>query len=452
VPAYDDGPYLAAIDDFVATSTDWTAAPAIGDCMVSSGGQLEPVVKDAIVAYGLLGALQRMDSIGPAANAFGAVWTGCMAEGEQAMGGGSGGGSGSSTTQPACRGSLTTLPVERSQIMGVAPLGHLNPPAHTQSTDHVYFLLPGYDTQNAPSVPIVAPADGRVVNLTSYSSDSSGSMFTDWQIEYSVCADGTLKFGHVTTISDALVALTRGQPGDCNSYGYTGNMTESCRWSGEGVSLALSVGDSLGTAAGLGTPNSALDLWAFDWVGDLAPAIDQSAQNEGTLRTVCPLDWFTDDLRTELYGMRREFNGIAADEATGCGKVFQDVAGTAKGFWYATAPVEGTWLDHLALVDTNFLSTVQAISVAALVADPGYWYFSKQSSGTVNRDFAEVASGSGVYCYDTFTADSNGPAGDPDHFLIEVVNDDTLHIEHKSGSCGGGATFTSPHVYSRYQQ
>ncbi|MDP6697824.1 MAG: hypothetical protein QF558_08675, partial [Acidimicrobiales bacterium] len=106
---------------------------------------------------------------------------------------------------------------------------------------------------------------------------------------------------------------------------------------------------------------------------------------------------------------------------------------------------------HLALVDTNTRSDHQAISVAALVANPGYWIFQKASSGTTNLDFAQVTSGSGIHCYDTFTADSNGPAGSQEHFLIEVVDDDTLLIEHGSGNCGGGGSFSSPHTYSRYQ-
>ncbi len=297
---------------------------------------------------------------------------------------------------------------------------------------------------------VVAPADGRVVKLASFTSDSSGTIFTDWQVEVSVCDGGTLKFGHVTTISGALEALTEQEPGDCNTYGYEGYMYESCHWRGESVSMPLSAGDPIGTAAGLGTPNSALDLWATDWDSDPAFVIDPSAQNEGTLRVVCPLDWFSDGLRTEFYGLRREFNGIWADEATGCGKVFQDVPGTAKGFWYATVPVEGTWLDHLALVDTNFLSTVQAISVAGVVSEAGYWYFTSQAAGTVNRDFAQVAAGAGVHCYHSFT-DYSTSDGTPQRFLIEVVDDDTLRTEKQQGSCGGGAAFTSPHTYSRYQ-
>lgn len=450
---YDDQPYLEAIDAFVAVSTDWLAAPAIGDCMARSRGQLPVTAKDLIVDQGMLGALGQMGTLGVAAFSLSQVWSDCIDEGEQVTaasqaGSGSGSGSGSGT---ACAGSLTTLPVARDQIMGVVPLGHLAPPSHTQSTDHIYFLLPGYEQQEVPSVPVVSPGAGSVVKLANFSSNSTGTEFTDWQVEISTCTDGTIKFGHVTTISAELQALTEGPAESCNTYGYTGYMHTSCTWKGQGVDLSVSAGQEIGTAGGLGTPNTQLDMWVLDWAGELAAAIDQDAQPESILRAGCGLDWFTADLRADLYSIRMESNGILADEATGCGKVFQDVAGTAKGFWYSVTPVEGKWLDNLALVDTNTRSDHQAISVAALVADPGYWIFQTRSAGTVNRDFAQVTAGSGVHCYDSFTADSNGPTGTTDRFLIEVVDTDTLRIEHQGGSCGAYPSFTSPYLYSRYQ-
>ena len=465
LPPYDDQPYHEAVDAFVAVSTDWLAAPAIGDCMARSRGQLPVTAKDLIVDQGLLGALGQIDNLGVAAFSLVQVWSGCIAEGEQitaASQAGSGSGSGSdsdcdsgsgsgSGSGTACVGSLTTLPVARDQIMGVVPLGHLAPPSHTQSTDHIYFLLPGYEQQEVPSVPVVSPGVGSIVKLANFSSNTTGTEFMDWQVEISTCTDGTIKFGHMTTITAELQALTEGPANSCNTYGYTGYMHTSCTWMGQGVNLAVSAGQQIGTAGGIGTPNTQLDMWVLDWAGELAAAIDQSAQPESILRAGCGLDWFTTDLRTDLYSIRMEASGILADEATGCGKVFQDVAGTAKGFWYSVTPVDGKWLDNLALVDTNTRSDHQAISVADLVADPGYWIFQTRSAGTVNRDFAQVTAGSGVHCYDSFTADSNGPTGATDRFLIEVVDTDTLRIEHQGGSCGASPSFTSPYLYSRYQ-
>jgi hypothetical protein len=70
----------------------------------------------------------------------------------------------------------------------------------------------------------------------------------------------------------------------------------------------------------------------------------------------------------------------------------------------------------------------------------------------VNRDFAQVTAGSGIHCYNTFTADSNGPQGTTDRFLIEVVDDDTLRIERQGGTCGASLTFSNPYEYSRFEK
>jgi hypothetical protein len=445
-PLYDDGPYLESISDFVATSTDWLAAPAIGDCMARSSSQLPVAVKNLIVDRGMLGAVQQMDSLGALASSLGQVWSGCMAEGEQVV---------TTTLAPEatvpCQGSLTRLPFDLNVIQGVVPLGHLNPPEHTQPTDHHYFLLPGWANQNVASTPFVAPADGYLSDLASYSSESSGSMFTDWQMSVNVCANGYIKFGHVSTLSSELQALVDREPGTCSSYGYAGNMTEQCYW--YGLNHVVSAGDLLGTAAGFDTPNSALDFWALDRSGPLHDVIDSSYEHGDARIAQCGLDWFADDLRTALYGRRLNFRGIVADAEVGCGKVIQDVAGTAKGLWYATVPIDGRWLDELALVDDNALGDHQVVSVASTVSNAGYWVFQKRSSGTVNRDFSQVTAGSGIHCYDTFTADSNGPSqGGADRFVIEVVDNSTLHIEHQSGSCSSVVSFQSPHVYSRYQK
>ncbi len=442
-----DPQYVAAIEAFVANAgSDWGSAPYLGDCMIRSEQQLLDASKQLVVDNGLLGSLPLIGGLGGDGTSFFMVWEECQAEAGELLA------SAASATGPTvpCQGALTTLPIDRQSLMGVVPLGHLNPPAHTQTTDHVYLLLPGWAEQISPTVNIVAPANGTVVKLANFTSDHTGVTFTDWQVEISVCAGGVIRFGHVSTISDDLLALTEATPTSCETYGYAGFMTEECKWMDE-IGYPLSEGDLIGTAGGLDTPNTGLDFWAYDWDGELHFAIDPTAQPEGILRAQCPLDWFVDDLRTELYSQRME-RGIMADQETGCGKVFQDVVGAAKGFWYSTVEVDGKWLDHLALVDDNVRSDHQAVSVASMVANPGYWIFQKQSTGTVNRDFAQVTAGSGIYCYDTFTADSNGPEGATDRFLIEVVDADTLHIEHQGGSCGSSFSFSSPHVYSRYEK
>jgi hypothetical protein len=111
--------------------------------------------------------------------------------------------------------------------------------------------------------------------------------------------------------------------------------------------------------------------------------------------------------------------------------------------------VDRTWQDQLALIDDNTRSDRQTISVASTIADAGYWIFVRQTSGTVNRDFAQVSAGSGIHCYGSFTSESSASQASSDRLLIEVVYDDTLRIERQTGSCSGSPSFSSPFEYRR---
>ena len=86
-----------------------------------------------------------------------------------------------------------------------------------------------------------------------------------------------------------------------------------------------------------------------------------------------------------------------------------------------------------------------------MVANPGYWIFQKQSTGTVNRDFAQVTAGSGIYCYEGFASDSQTgkAANELDHWLIEITASEILRIEVRSGNCGSTNSFVSPTEYQR---
>ena len=83
------------------------------------------------------------------------------------------------------------------------------------------------------------------------------------------------------------------------------------------------------------------------------------------------------------------------------------------------------------------------------MADPGYWIFSKQSAGSVNRDFTQVQAGSGIHCYGSFALESNGLQASSDRFLIEVVSDNSLRIERQTGGCSDSPAFSSPFEYRR---
>ena len=356
----------------------------------------------------------------------------------------------SASLPPCTDRPLSVLPVPRDKILGVVPLGHLKPPEHTQPTDHVYFSIPGYLEMAAPSINLYAASDGRVIRVSRTDYDQDGNTWSDWNLTISICDGRDIRYGHVSTVSTTIQqASNASRTGRCDTYGYGSNQYQYCS---ADVSLDIVAGELLGTIGGLDTTNTQLDMWAYD--NDMAPLafVNSAAQPSDARQAVCPLDWFTENLRQFLYGLRQEVHlgsAFPADVTVRCGKVLNDVPGTAKGLWYSATEVSGTWQDQLALVDDNTRSARQAISVASTVADPGYWIFSKQSAGSVNRDFAQVQTGSGIHCYGSVALESTGLQASSDRFLIEVVSDNSLRIERQTSNCSGSPAFSSPFEYRR---
>ena len=354
---------------------------------------------------------------------------------------------------------LTALPIARANLAGTVPLGHINVPEHTIPTDHVYLLLPGYSDGASPSVPLSSPGDLKLFRVTRTRYDVVGDTesYSDWGLVFSVCDGRELRFGHVSTVSDEIVEATTGATERCNSYGYDARQFEYCSfelydtWERLDVRVIFEEGDPICTLGGLTTPNTQLDVWAYDYnLGPMA-FINLDRQPSDAQHAVCGFDWFVEDLRLLMYGMRQELSGRVADAAIGCGTIVQDLPGTAKGIWYTVQEVQGDWMDNLALVDDNTRSDHQLIAVASTLTDASDWIFKKTTSGRINLDFAKVEAGSGIYCYHEFTADSrtNRSASAINRLLVDVSSSEVLTIELQSGSCTGNDAFSSPTKYQR---
>ena len=344
------------------------------------------------------------------------------------------------TTTPVCPDPLlTVLPIDEAAIGAVVPLGNLNPPGHTQPTDHVYFWLAGHeDGWPSEETPLLAPSDGTITRVGHMTGTTAQGQFADWSLAIEVCDGHEVRFGHVATLTPEIEAALTGQR-RCHEYGYDGEWYEYCDIS---TSTPVVAGDVIGTAGGNGTLSIALDLWAVDWTAEPAFFVNQEAIHDDMRYAVCPLDWFEPDLRDLLYAATESATRVPLAESVGCGAVAQDVAGTAKGLWYLAGGAEGEWQDQLALVDDNHRIVDQAISVASVPEGPGVWLFERRHDGRVNRDFAEVTAGSGLWCYDDF-ADRTG------RFVLEVVDETTLHIEHQAGQCGQTLRLDEPVAFRR---
>jgi hypothetical protein len=349
---------------------------------------------------------------------------------------------------------LTVSPLADGDFVGLNPMGHLNPPAHTLPTDHIYFYLQPGANPGDPSrpAPVRAPGDVHVWSLTgsTYFDPSGTELYTDYGIWLAACRQVTAYFQHVQQLAPYLAAATSSW-GSCRTY--AGGSIRLCM---KNIDVIVSAGDTLGIAGGrLG--QGALDFGAHD--ARIAPLgfanqrrYETRDDGEDGLHVLCPADLFDPATRAALEARFGESDGspLRTIEPR-CGSVVQDVAGTAQGNWYKDAPsathdwsdpATSTWSQQLALVHDNVDPTGAVISIGGTIGPAAHWpgfpFFTPTHSGTVNREFSEVTADGNVYCY-------SGPG----RILIRLLNDSTLSVEQQAGDCSSPVAFVTSTTYAR---
>ena len=357
---------------------------------------------------------------------------------------------------------LTLPPLDQDDYQVILPLGLLSPPAHTIPTDHIFYVLKGEHQdegvspeRNPPAVADVrAPGDIRVLEISITETTLNGQdAYTDFDLLFAPCRDRLFKLIHLSTLNLELTALLEQAGGsDCVEYGTAERAYRYCQAT---VEMDVALGTVLGTTCG--QLSVAMDLTGYNLAGAPLRFANPSRYHsdlDRNLHVVCPLDWFTQEAKEEQAS---RFGGLDGEQRTlepVCGEVMQDVPGTAHGSWW----VEGTsnslaaWEQQLALVRHNVDPTMAAISVGGTIMDPGVWYFRPDSSGTVNRRFADVRPDGQVHCYEGASTlrDERGPAPIfPGHLLLQLANESELLVERQDGPCNQTGGFVDPVRYQR---
>lgn len=377
-------------------------------------------------------------------------------------GGGNGNGGGSPddplATLADCSGSefFNTSPIAVSDIVGVVPLGALNPPGHVFPTDHIYFYIrhsnPSDTTSDRAEVPLYAPGNIRITNIRSSEHLSAG--YADYKITFSPCKQFEAYFDHVTSISNSVTSAAGSLEDDCSTYTTGGETIRSCS---KTVSIDLSAGDAVGIAGG--SHALALDLGAYDsrtTALAYANASRYTAMPDGfdDLHAVCPVDYFSSSAEGQMNALFGNYSGTARRTIEPvCGEIMQDVSGTAQGNWFSTSEPDVVTDDpHLALVHDNVDPSKGAFSIGTTVTS--YYtslnLFTPAQSGRVNLDFDLVAADENIYCYDSLV-DSGGNAISDTILLIQMTSETALRIERQFASgCGSGPwAFSSPSTFER---
>ncbi len=205
-----------------------------------------------------------------------------------------------------------------SMITFISPIGTV-----THSVvPHSYVWIGSGPSGGVPEVPVYAPVDSRLTSAAYYSQlmlDQSGEWvdIAQYALSFEVSCEVSYRFAHIDRVAEVLAAAMPAEPAD----------------SSRGVEVRppvqLRVGELIGYTAGtIGAHN-----WDFGVYNRAAPnqfANQARYETTGDLGTAlyanCPYDYFTPDLRDQMYALLPE---------GGCGSASRDVPGSLAGTWFA---------------------------------------------------------------------------------------------------------------------
>lgn len=316
------------------------------------------------------------------------------------------------------RAGFTVAPFDTAEITGLVPLGNLNPPAHVFPSDHMYF----YCFTGQPALNIKSPGNVRInrIGRTRYNAGTANDHY-----DYNICmgADNSyLYYSHVSNLSAKLLAAINNFAGaKCNPpYTTGGTVFEQCYVT---TTIMAAPGEILGTAI-------PVNNWA---VMDFGISINGIGGN--------PLDYFNAATRSMLEAKLGRYDGKAKRTVLPLsGEIDQDIIASAQGSWVKQGGSRSPEDNNIALVKDNIDPAKQAFSVGNSL--PGLpsnvYYFVPQSSGFVNRHFAEVKADANTYCYTLgvpnfpFAGNSLLPGTS---IIIRLDNSNTLSVEKRNCDC-----------------
>jgi len=332
---------------------------------------------------------------------------------------------------------FSVSPITPANIMGWVPLGALNPPAHTFPTDHQYIYLTNFSSGNAP-VPLYAPGNITITQgrLVHYLSSSASNPPDDYALDFTPCREVTVDFGHVRTMSAAVLAALGPFDQQCSTYSPSPGLTVSNCYT-KPVEIKVNAGDVIGASAGL-------DLQLFD--SRVSPLTFANAARWISNTSgfdhfhVAPFsDYFAEPMRSTVRGMLGTFDGRTRRTAEPVGgTIGSDVAGTAQGVWFNPSQPTYPEIPHLSIVPDNVTPSTIDVSIGTSLPGiaPGAYNFTPSAAGLVNRDPSTITPGQTIYCWEIgYTAnDRRGVV------LVQLPDATTLVAEGRAGAnrtCAG---------------
>lgn len=334
---------------------------------------------------------------------------------------------------------FSVLPIASGEFTGWVPLGAMNPPGHTLPTDHQYVYLSDPGQGSTPPVRTVY-APGNITITGARSSTYSSNGHTDYSVSFYPCREVMGEFGHVQSLMPDILARLGAFDQFCQSYSpQPGQTVTQCQT--KQVEVAVTAGSVLGTSGGV-VGQFGLDFSLFDArISPLVFANPSRYPSNSTkidhFHVVPASDYFAEPALSTIRSKLGKFDGQQQRTvAPYGGTIAVDVGGTAQGAWFN--PGQPTYPEsmHLTLSPDNVDPALQVFSIGLSLPGLAGWYrFTPQASGTVNRPFSAVTANGATYCWEQLYSGI---------LLGQLVDATTLRLEARPGTftCAAAQPYT----------
>ena len=342
----------------------------------------------------------------------------------------------------SCRNDMTLFtkaPLEMDKLVSIRPLGSLDSlGGHVFPVDRVYLITADQGgIGGSEEVDVFSPGDVRLTKVV-YIEYREGATVVDkdYSLYFKPCREVEAAFYHMKSLSPILKAQLGGEF-ELDREGKIGEHFQN-RLEVK-TNIDLKAGDFVGKAGGT-FREQAFD---FRMVDERVSPIDyanSSRWDKSQQYIACPFDYYAESLKRQFMELMSNENK-QRDGSSVCGRIDQDIIGTAQGAWF-TEKTKKTYPEdpHLSLVHDGIESSKPVFSVGISMEKSGLtaglYYFDTKKTGVINRDFNEVDMIGKIYCYQGLKTEWGEKVGKV--VMVELVDDNTLRMESRSVlSCVG---------------
>jgi len=238
---------------------------------------------------------------------------------------------------PVGRITLSHLPVDPDRVVSFMGLGNLN----VLPEDHGGFYLPAEGILQAPTIPVYAPADGKIILVGQDWYPNLAPHGHDLMLEMRVSTTMTVAYGHMSDFTPEIW-----EAAGLLQVGY-------------GIVKHVDIEVTAGQVVGYVGTQGALDWHINDSELQLSFA-NRSRYPDPWLISGCYEDYYAEPLRSRLLAI------TLREGEPPCGKIDYDVPGRIIGNWFMEGEVPAyafeDYSTHLAIVYDELYGDLIAIS------------------------------------------------------------------------------------------